>query len=196
MTENTASDPQGKTAEGAEAAPTYTLDMQPRRFKRVKLAVFLGALVACLSVAIIGFLVLALSAIFTGLGGMGAGPPTGAGEFGGGFLLAAQLSALNFILFFITIPAAAIVMGLSVARFPYQRIAGVKSYLRWGAIWGAFLVGGTTCLFGLTDSFASGLGALVGGASIGGVAGTFCGFLFHTIVQPARQLTQLDVSVF
>lgn len=190
MTEDTAPDPQTRPS------PTYALEGQPKRFRRVKLAVFLCSLTACITVAIIGFLVLTISVALTGFGGMGGGPTTGAGAIGSGALLAAQLSALNFILFFITIPAAAIAMALSIARFPYQGIFALSSYLRWGAIWGAVLVGATTGFFGLFDSPASGLGALLSGGLIGGLAGTVCGYLFHTIVKPGRQLTEMDVSVF
>ena len=32
--------------------------------------------------------------------------------------------------------------------------------------------------------------------NIGGLAGAFCGFLVHRIIAPARQLTEMDVSIF
>jgi hypothetical protein len=69
-------------------------------------------------------------------------------------------------------------------------------YLRWGAVWGAIIVGGTTCVFGWFGGAAAAAGALVSGAAIGGVAGAFCGFLLHRIVAPAKQLTEMDLSVF
>ena len=195
MTDSNASDPRTERTAPAEAAPAYAMEAQPRRIKRVKLAIFLSALAACVAVSIIGLLAMTLILLFIGLGSSG-GLAAGGDDFGGGALIAAQLSAMNFILFFITIPAAAIVIGFSVGRFPHRGISGVKSYLRWGAIWGAILVGGTTCLFGLLGGPASAAGALICGGCIGGLAGTFCGFLFHAIVQPARQLTLMDVSVF
>lgn len=195
MTGSNASDPRTEMTTPAEAAPAYAMEAQPRRFRRVKLAIFLSALAACVVVSIVGLLAMTVIMLFIGLGSS-SGLAAGGDDFGGGALLAAQLSAMNFILFFITIPAAAIVIGFSVGRLPHRRITGVKSYLRWGAIWGAILVGGTTCLFGLFGGPASAAGALICGACIGGVAGTFCGFLFHAIVQPARQLTELDVNVF
>lgn len=196
MTENKASDPQTNTRASAEAVPAYASAATPRRVKRVKLALFLASLAACVMVAIIGFLIMTLSTLLIGLSGGRGGLAMGTDDFGSGALLAAQLSALNFILFFITIPAAAIAMGLSIARLPHRGIAALKAYLRWGAIWGAILVGGTTCFFGFFGGPLSAAGALVCGGFIGALAGAFCGFLFHAIVQPARQLTELDVSVF
>ena len=43
---------------------------------------------------------------------------------------------------------------------------------------------------------AAAAGALVSGGVIGGAAGAFCGFLVHRIVAPAKQLTEVDLSVF
>ena len=196
MTENTPTDPQTSTLGTVETLPAYASAAKPRRVKRVKLALFLASLAACVMVAIIGFLTMSLSILVMGLGGGRGGLAVGGDDFGSGALLAAQLSAMNFILFFITIPAAAIAMGLSIARLPHRGISALKSYLRWGAIWGAILVGATTCFFGFFGGPLSAAGALVCGGSIGAAAGAFCGFLFHAIVQPARQLTELDVSVF
>lgn len=195
MTGSDATDPRTEQIAPADAAPAYAIEAQPRRFKRIKLAIFLSSLAACVVVSIVGLLAMTLIMLFIGLGSS-SGLAAGGDDFGGGALVAAQLSAMNFILFFITIPAAAIVIGFSVGRFPQRGISGVKSYLRWGALWGAILVGGTTCLFGLFGGPASAAGALICGVCIGGLAGTVCGFLFHAIVQPARQLTELDVSVF
>ena len=178
------------------ALPSYAMAARPRRVKRVKLALFLSSMAACVAVAIVGFLLMALSFTVIGLAGQAPGLAVGAGDFRGGALLAAQLSAMNFILFFVTVPAAAVSLGLSIGRFPYRGITSMKPYLRWGAIWGGILVGGTTGAFGLFGGAASAIGALMCGGVIGGIAGTFCGFLFHTIVQPARQLTEMDVSVF
>jgi hypothetical protein len=31
---------------------------------------------------------------------------------------------------------------------------------------------------------------------VGGLAGVLCGFLMHVIIAPARQLTDVDLSVF
>ena len=196
MTDNSPSDPHLSALAAAQPLPAYAAAAKPRRVKRVKLALFLASLAACVMVAIIGFLTMALSILVMGRGGGRGGLAMGGNDFGSGALLAAQLSAMNFILFFITIPAAAISMGLSIARLPHRRISALKSYLRWGAIWGAILVGATTCFFGFFGGPLSAAGALVCGGGIGALAGAFCGFLFHAIVQPARQLTEMDVSVF
>lgn len=176
--------------------PAYAMAARPRRVKRVKLALLLSSMAACVAVAITGFLLMAVSFAVMGIAGQGAGLAVGTGDFRGGALLAAQLSAMNFLLFFITVPAAAIALGLSIARFPHRGVTAIQPYLRWGAIWGAILVGVTTFVFGWFGGPASAFGALLCGAGIGAAAGTFCGFLFHAIVQPARQLTQMDESVF
>ncbi|WP_213268451.1 hypothetical protein [Hyphomonas sp.] len=184
------------TSPADDVLPAYAMASRPRRVKRVKLALLLSSMAACVVVAIVGFLVMMLSFMVFELAGQTPGPAVGAGDFRGGALLAAQLSAMNFILFFITVPAAALALGLSIARFPHRGITHMIPYLRWGAIWGGFLVGGTTFVFGLFGGPASAVGALMCGGAIGSLAGTFCGFLFHAIVQPARQVTEMDVSVF
>lgn len=196
MNETTLSDAQTDGRTAADALPAYAVTARPRRIKRVKLALFLSSMAACVTVAIVGFLLMALSFTVIGLAGQTPGLAVGTGDFRGGALLAAQLSAMNFILFFITVPAAALALGFSIGRFPYRGISSLKSYLRWGAIWGAILVGGTTFVFGWFGGAASAMGALLCGGVIGAIAGAFCGYLFHAIVQPARQLTELDVSVF
>ncbi len=172
--------------------PAYAMAPRPRRVRRVKLALFLSALAACLCVSLIGLIGLGL----IGLAGGALEQTVAQGGFAGGAVLATQLSALNFILFFLTIPAAALALGLSIALFPYRGITARKPYLRWGAIWGALLVGVTGGLFGMIADTAAGLGALVTGGLIGAISGSVCGLLFHAIVRPARQLSQEDVSVF
>ncbi|MFN4183415.1 MAG: hypothetical protein ACK4M6_01410 [Hyphomonas sp.] len=196
MSDNAGPEPQAPISSAADALPAYAMSARPKRVKRIKLALLLSSMAACVAVAIIGFLLMALGFAFIGLTGQTPGLAVGAGNFRGGALLAAQLSAMNFILFFITVPSAALALGLSIGRFPSRGITGLTSYLRWGAIWGGILVGGTTFVFGWFGGAASALGALTCGGAIGLLAGAFCGFLFHAIVQPARQLTQMDVSVF
>lgn len=196
MSEHPVSGPHRASSPADDVVPAYAMAARPRRVKRVKFALLLSSMAACVGVAIVGFLLMSLSLIIIGLAGQTPGLAVGAGDFRGGALLAAQLSAMNFILFFITVPAAALTLGLSIGRFPHRGITGIVPYLRWGAIWGSVLVGGTTFAFGLFGGPASAFGALMCGGAIGGMAGTFCGFLFHAIVQPARQLTEMDVSVF
>lgn len=176
--------------------PDYAMPARPRRVKRVKLALLLSSLAACAGVAIIGGIFLGVTATFSGLAGRSASAAISSGDLLGGAFLAMQLSAMNFILFFITVPAAAVALGLSIARFPHRGVTGVKPYVRWGANWGAVLVGGTTFGFGWFAGPAAAFGALIAGGMIGGLAGAFCGFLFHAIVRPARQLSEMDVSVF
>jgi len=172
--------------------PAYATTPRPRRIRRVKLALFLSALAACLCVSLIGLLALGL----IDLAGLNQSLTVAQGGPVGGAVLAIQLSALNFIIFFLTIPAAALALGISIAHFPRRGITARKPYLRWGAIWGALLVGITSSLFGIVTDTAAGLGALITGGMIGGLAGCLCGLLFHAIVRPARQLSQEDISVF
>ncbi|MFN3312690.1 MAG: hypothetical protein ACK46Q_04405 [Hyphomonas sp.] len=173
----------------SEQTPAYATAPRPRRIRRVKLALFLSSLSACFSVSLIGLLAIVLT-------GLTAGQPPTQGGFKGGAVLAAQLSLLNFIIFFLTVPAAAVALGVSIAQFPRRGITARKAYLRWGAIWGALLVGVTNSLIGIMMDPAAGLGALIVGGLIGGLAGCVCGLLFHAIVRPARQLAQEDISVF
>ncbi|MFN3607792.1 MAG: hypothetical protein ACK4Y9_01890 [Hyphomonas sp.] len=196
MSDKAGPDPQALTPSAADVLPAYALSARPKRVKRVKLALLLSSMAACVAVAIIGFLFMALSFAIIGLAGQTLGLAVGAGDFRGGALLAAQLSAMNFVLFFITVPAAALALGLSIGPFPRRGITRLPAYLRWGAVWGAVLVGGTTFVFGMFGGAISALGALTCGGVIGLLAGAACGFLFHAIVQPARQLSQMDVSVF
>jgi hypothetical protein len=176
----------------SEQTPAYATAPRPRRVRRVKLALFLSSLAACLSVSLIGLLAMGLM----DLAGFNQSLPVARGGPVGGAVLAIQLSALNFMIFFLTVPAAAVALGVSIAQFPRRGITARKAYLRWGAIWGALLVGATSSLFGIVMDTAAGLGALIAGGLIGGLAGCVCGFLFHAIVRPARQLSQEDISVF
>lgn len=178
------------------AQPAYASAPRPRRVKRVKLALFLSALAACLVVSLIGLIAVGLFDIALRIIGGGGDRAASQGGLSAGAVLAAQLAAFNFILFFITVPAAALALGFSIARFPHRGITARKPYLRWGAIWGAILVGGTTVLLGWFGGAASAAGALVAGGAVGGIAGGFCGFLLHRIVAPARQLADVDLNVF
>lgn len=178
------------------ARPAYAEAARPRRVKRIKLALFCASTASCVSVSVIGGLMLGVLGVAGNVTGQDLGTTAAQGGPAGGALLAAQLAMLNFILFFLTIPAAAIAMSVSIARLPRRGITARKAYLRWGGIWGALLVGLTTAVFGLFLDGAAGFGAFVTGGLIGGLAGVFCGFLFHAIVRPARQLSQEDISVF
>lgn len=182
-------------AESTSELPAYAMPARPRKVKRVKLALLVASFAACLSVTLMGFILIGLMELMIGIisfGGLGVGDR----GFMSGVQMALQLSSLNFFLFFITVPAAAIALGLSIGRFPRRGITAMRPYLRWGAIWGAILVGGTTFLFGLFGGLLAGTGALVTGGLVGGLAGAFCGYLVHLIVAPARQLSEIDLEIF
>jgi len=177
--------------------PSYAGATQRRSFKRIKLGLFLSSLAACLFVTLIGVVCTRVMMLAMGITGAAASYSmlNGSG-FIGGMSGAFQLASYNFFLFFINVPAAWLALGLSIGRFPYRGIMHRKPYLRWGSIWGAILVGGTTSLFGFLAGFVSGTGALLGGAFVGALAGVLCGWLFHAIVKPANQLADVDVDVF
>ena len=179
----------------SSTSPAYADSSLRTHIKRVKLGLFLSSLAACLGVSVIGGLLLAFVQIALGLFGMNGTEPFQS-TFSSGVVTGLQLAALNFVLFLITVPAAWLALGLSIGRMPHRRIATRKPYIRWAAIWGAILVGGTTFIFGLIESIPTGIGALLSGASVGALAGVGCGFLFYAIVRPAEQLRDVDISVF
>jgi hypothetical protein len=179
----------------SSTSPAYADGSLRTHIKRVKLGLFLSALAACLGVSIIGGLLLAFVQILLGLFGIGGTAPFES-TFTSGIMTGLQLAALNFVLFLVTVPAAWLALGLSIGRMPHRRIAARAPYIRWAAIWGAILVGSTTCFFGLIESIPTAVGALVSGASVGALAGVGCGFLFYAIVRPDEQLRDVDISVF
>lgn len=185
----------GEPGRADDTLPAYATTPRPKRVKRIRLALLVSSLAACISVTLMGYVFLGLMELAFGILGF-EGLAVGEGGFLSGAQMALQLSALNFFLFFITVPAAALALGLSIGRFPHKGITAMKPYLRWGGIWGAILVGGTTFVFGWFGGAESAAGALVAGSLVGAVAGAFCGFLLHAIVAPARQLTDVDVNVF
>ena len=174
----------------------YRALSKDRKIRRVKLGLLLSSLAACLGVTLIGLFLTFVFGVLEGIGML----PTMFDRPNSGFLfgiqMAAMMSLFNFILFFVTVPAAWLAMGLSIGRFPHQGIAARAPYLRWASIWGALLVGGTTGGFGVTASLLTGLGAVLTGACIGALAGLGCGLLFLAIVKPAQQLHEADISVF
>ncbi len=189
------------------ALPDYVGQVASRRFKRIKLGLFLSSLAACLGVTLLGAIGSGFVALATGIAGISTYSLDGQQSFAGGLLLGLQLATYNFFLFFITVPAAWLALGLSIGRLPYRGIVKRVPFVRWGAIWGSILVGGTTGIFGgLIGSASAGdfsvsailyiVGSLVSGILIGFVAGALCGLLFHTIVKPAQQLADVDVNVF
>ncbi|MFN4025270.1 MAG: hypothetical protein ACK4MQ_10570 [Hyphomonas sp.] len=178
----------------ADALPAYALEARPKRIKRVKLALLLASLAACVSVTIIGFVLIGLMEAFSAVARVRAF--SGENNVLSGAMLAFQLSALNFFIFFITVPAAALALGLSIGRMPHRGVTRLAPYLRWGGIWGAILVGATTGLFGMLGGALSFAGALLAGLGVGALAGLICGLIFHAIINPAKQAGELDVSIF
>jgi len=180
------------------ALPSYAGAVQRRQFKRIKMGLLMASMAACLSVTLLGAVCSGVAALVDGLLGMSANSSflRSGGGFMNGLYGGAQLATYNFFLFFITVPAAWLALGLSIGRLPYRGIVRRPPYVRWGAIWGAILVGTTTGGFGFLGGFLSGLGALLSGGMIGAVAGAGCGLLFHAIVKPANQIADVDVNVF
>ena len=176
--------------------PSYAGPVQTRRFKRIKTGLLLASLAACLGVTLLGAVCTGLSSMMGGLFGAAMNSGLRNDGFISGIYGGMQLATYNFILFFITVPAAWLALGLSIGRMPYRGIVRRTPYVRWGSIWGAILVGSTTGIFGLIGGVISGLGALLSGGMIGAVAGAGCGLLFHAIVKPANQLSDVDVNVF
>ena len=191
MSEDTGSGPE------EPALPSYAGPVQRRKFKRIRLGLLMSSMAACLGVTLLGVTFGQVAMLAMGITGaaMNYGLLSSNGFFSGVYG-AFQLATYNFLLFFITVPAAWLALGLSIGRFPYRGILKRAPYIRWGAIWGAILVGGTTGGFGLISSVLSGLGALIAGGAIGAIAGSGCGLLFHAIVKPANQLSDVDVGVF
>jgi MFS family permease len=181
-------------AESDSELPAYATPPRPKRVKRIRLALLVSSLAACLSVTLIGQVLSGMAQMVSGISGLSFMD----GEYGflNGMMMALMMAGWNFILFFITVPACALALGLSVGRFPQRGIVARKPYLRWGAIWGAILVGGTTFLFGWVGGWATAAGALFAGSLVGAMAGIFCGYLMHKIINPAKQLSDVDINVF
>ena len=176
------------------AVPTRT------KFKRIGLASVLCGIGACFSVALIGVTFLFLAFQIASLFGSDASLVFGETGFRQGIGMAVLMSAMNWYFGYFTIPAAATVLLFSLGRFPRRGITQAMPYYRWGAIWGALLVGGTT---GIAAYFipseareAAAFSALLTGAAIGAVAGLICGAIFRGIVRPAEQVRKIQVDVF
>jgi len=177
---------------------------QVQKFQRVALAGFLSGLAACLLVALIAAVIIGIYSAGSSVLNGGSNNFLGNDGFMGGATLAVFASAFNWFVGYLTIPAAWLALALSLGRFPYRGIVHRGPYLRWGAIWGAILVGGTpgtvAALIGLDsfsrDSVAFFLGALTTGCLIGALAGIFCGWIFFAVLRPQQQLRTHQVDVF
>ena len=176
--------------------PSYQVQTKAK-LKRVVLASFLCAITACITVSLIGLVILFIYTQLMSIVAPGSNFPSSGLMSGAG--MAVLMAALNWYFGYITIPAAWLFLGLSLGRFPRRKIVSAKPYYKWGAIWGAILVGATTAIgaaLGLNAQSAAITGALITGGLIGGVSGLVCGWLFLAIVRPAEQVRQIEVGVF
>lgn len=167
------------------------------KIRRVAIATILCTLAASILVALLAGILAFVGAMVLRIVGL---TPTSAGNsegFLGGASIALMMAALNWFVFYIVLPVTLVVFSLSLGLFPSRGIGAPAVYYRWGAIWGAILVGGTTGFFGFALSAAAGFGALLTGGTIGILAGLICARLFLIIVQPARQLDEaMTAEVF
>ncbi|MEM9573036.1 MAG: hypothetical protein AAF996_16340 [Pseudomonadota bacterium] len=187
------SDQMVDTTASSYTVPTIT------KFKRIALASFLCGMAACVLVTLIGAILLFLAFQIAGLFGRDLGLIFADDGILQGIGFATLMSAMNWFFAYFTVPAAWVAIGFSLGRFPRRGIVHAQPYYRWGAIWGALLVGGTT---GISSFIVSQMGlvpAISGffmGALIGAVAGLVCGAIFRGIVRPAEQVKQIQIDVF
>ena len=184
----------GEQALSEAARPAYALPGK-RKVKRVVLAIFLTGLAACIGVAIIGAVLLfTLNFLGAPVGAVG----TSEGVIGG-IMFAFLASALNWFVFYLTIPAAWLVLGFSLGMMPRRGITKRAAYFRWGIIWGVLLVAGTASIFAgllVNQDLLAGIGGFIGGVIVGAPAGAICAWLFLAIVRPAEQIGEASADVF
>ncbi len=189
--------------ETAVPMPAYA-EPETGRVRRVALAVIICGFAACVLVTLIGIVWLFGLNFFekTILGQSSrAFVMFDDGTFGQGLAIAAMAASFNWWFGYLTIPAAMLVLGVTIGRFPKRKITEPLPYLRWGAISGAVLVAGPS-LFGVTVLASQQVqipalfGGLVGGGAIGALAGLACAGLFLLIVKPKTQIRSVDTSIF
>ena len=190
-------DPPAMTAPDERSG--YTIEAKAK-IRRIGLASALCGVGACFLVALIGVILIFLGVQTTSLFGQDVDLIFGSSGFLQGVGMAVLMSAMNWYFGYFTIPGAALALGFSIGRFPRRGITEPAPYYRWGAIWGAILVGGTTAIasaFIPSDGESMViLGAAIGGALIGAAAGFTCGGIFRGIVRPAEQVQRIQVDVF
>ena len=98
-----------------------------RKIRRVKLGLLLSSLAACLGVTLIGLFLTFVFGVLEGVGLL----PTMFDRPNSGFVMGIQMAAMmslfNFILFFVTVPAAWLAMGLSIGRNSCTRQTSTSS---------------------------------------------------------------------
>ncbi|MEP1142321.1 MAG: hypothetical protein ABJH52_01270 [Henriciella sp.] len=180
------------------APPDYSVPTTAK-LKRVGLASFLCGMAACILVTLMGVTIMFLAYQIAGLFGVQLEPLFSDDGVLQGIAMATLMSAMNWYFGYFTIPAAWIAIAFSLGRLPRRGIVHPMPYYRWGAIWGAILVGGTTMIaafFVASMNPLSAFGGLLMGALIGGGAGLICGAIFRGIVRPAEQVKRIQVEVF
>lgn len=169
------------------------------KFKRIGLASFLGGMAACILVTLIGLILLFLGFQVSSMLGRDADIIFSEEGLLQGIGFATLMSAMNWYVAYFTVPAAWLAIALSLGRFPRRGIVNPQPYYRWGAIWGAFLVGSTTgiaCFLLSSMNMITATSGFLTGATIGAVAGLVCGAIFRGIVRPAEQVKKIQVDVF
>jgi hypothetical protein len=182
----------------SDVSDSYTVPTIAK-FKRIGLASFLCEMAACILVTLIGAVLLFLGFQISSLFGRDAGMVFGEQGFLQGIGFATLMAAMNWYFAYFTVPAAWVAIAFSLGRFPRRGIVNALPYYRWGAIWGAILVGGTTGVSSFLLASMNPLTALSGfitGALIGAAAGLICGAIFRGVVRPAEQVKQIQVDVF
>lgn len=192
--------------EGSDkTVPEYTAPAT--KIKRVLLGSFVAALAASFFVSMIGILIIIGTNLISGILGIPTTSWFAQIGFWSGVTTATFAAAVNWYFGYLTVPAAWLALGLSIGRFPKRKITRPTPYYRWGAIWGAILVGATTTVgvavitqgtFGVTSaSYLSGIiGAGLMGMLIGAIAGLLCAVVFRVIVRPAEQVRNIALDVF
>lgn len=163
---------------------------RPTQIQRNKLALFASALTACAAVSAVGFLSVFLLTLVTQDDGISKN------DFLAGMQMASQISAVNFFLFFINIPAAFVGLAVTLGRKPYALKVEPLGYYREAAIVGAVLVGGICSLIGLAQSALGAFGGMFWGGMIGAASGCCCAGVYRLIVRPDRQINHVDPEIF
>lgn len=169
------------------------------KFKRIGLASFLCGMAACVLVTLIGVFLLFTGYQVSSLFGRDADVLFADDGVLQGVGFATLMAAMNWFFAYFTVPAAWVVIALSLGRLPRRGIIRAQPYYRWGAIWGAILVGTTT---GITCSILSEMrvtttiSGFVTGALIGAIAGLICSAIFRGIVRPSEQVKHIQIEVF